>query len=100
MFYDFQLEFNSTKEISEHIYLCQILDSEFSITQNRTILEPASSSLGVISSSFVDSDTFSPYITTIGLYNEDNELLAIGKLAQPIKKPIDYDLTVMIRFDT
>ena len=97
---DFQLEFNSTKEISEHIYLCQILDSEFSITQNRTILEPASSSLGVISSSFVDSDTFSPYITTIGLYNEDNELLAIGKLAQPIKKPIDYDLTVMIRFDT
>jgi len=97
---EFELSFKGSHDISEHIYLCQVLDSEFSITQNPTTLDPASSSFGIISSSFVDSEEFSPYITTVGLYNDSNELLAIGKLAQAVKKPIDYDITFMIRFDT
>ena len=97
---DFELDFKGTHVVTEHIYLCQVLDSEFSITQNPTTLEPASASLGYITSSLVDNSYFSPYITTVGLYNESNELLAVGKMARPIKKPIDYDITFMVRFDT
>ena len=82
------------------MYICNLLDSEFNVTQNPTIIEPASSSLGTVSASFTEDENFNPYITTIGLYNDSNELLAIGKLAQPIQKPIDYDITFMIRFDT
>jgi len=40
-----------------------------------------------------------PYITTVGLYNEENELLLIGKLAQPIRKPKNIPITIKVQFD-
>ena len=43
---------------------------------------------------------FSPYVTTIGLYNNQNELLAIGKPAKPIKNDKELSLTFVVRFDT
>jgi hypothetical protein len=49
--------------------------------------------------SFVTGSNFSPYITTIGLYNTEGQLLAIGKLAQPIKKRNDVDMSFLIRID-
>ena len=48
---------------------------------------------------FVSGSTFAPYITTIGLYNNFGELLAIAKLAQPIKKRNDVDMNFLIRLD-
>jgi hypothetical protein len=48
---------------------------------------------------FVSSSAFAPYITTVGLYNDSGELLAIGKLAQPIKKRDDVDMNFLIRID-
>jgi PPE-repeat protein len=42
---------------------------------------------------------FSPMITSVGLYNENNELLAVAKLTKPIKKPTDLPLTVKIAID-
>lgn len=41
-----------------------------------------------------------PYITTIGLYDEDGDMVAIAKLPNPIKNLPDYDLNFLIRFDT
>jgi hypothetical protein len=41
-----------------------------------------------------------PYITTIGLYDDDLNLVAIAKLPQPIKSLPDYPLNFIIRFDT
>ena len=49
--------------------------------------------------SFVSSSNFAPYITTIGLYNDAGQLLAIGKLAQPIRKRNDVDLNFLMRLD-
>jgi hypothetical protein len=48
---------------------------------------------------FVSSSDFAPYITTIGLYDNFGQLLAIGKLAQPIKKRSDVDMNFLIRLD-
>ena len=45
------------------------------------------------------SGTAVPYITTIGLYNDENELLALGKLAQPIQKRNDIDMNFVVRWD-
>jgi hypothetical protein len=41
-----------------------------------------------------------PYITTIGLYDDDLNLVAIAKLPQPIKSLPDYPLNFILRFDT
>jgi hypothetical protein len=41
-----------------------------------------------------------PYITTIGLYDDELNMIAIAKLPQPIKSLPDYPLNFIIRFDT
>tara|TARA_R100000734_G_C3300599_1_gene91292 strand:+ start:66 stop:1136 length:1071 start_codon:yes stop_codon:yes gene_type:complete len=43
---------------------------------------------------------FNTYITTIGLYNDEGDLLAIGKPSKPIKNEKEMDLTFIVRFDT
>ena len=48
---------------------------------------------------FVSGSSFAPYITTIGLYDSYGQLLAIGKLAQPIRKRPDVDINFLIRLD-
>ena len=48
---------------------------------------------------FVALDEFAPYITTVGLYNDKGQLLAIGKLGTPIRKRDDVDLNIIVRFD-
>ena len=45
------------------------------------------------------SGSMSPYITTVGLYNDKSQLLAIGKLAQPIQKRDDVDMNFIVRWD-
>lgn len=49
--------------------------------------------------SFATGSDFQPYITTIGLYNDRNEMVAVAKLAQPIKKREDVDVNFLIRID-
>jgi len=49
---------------------------------------------------FATGSLFKPYITTIGLYNENNELLVVGKLGQPIKTSNETDTTLIVRWDT
>jgi len=41
-----------------------------------------------------------PYVTTIGLYDSDGDMVAIAKLPQPIKNLPDYDMNFIVRFDT
>jgi hypothetical protein len=43
---------------------------------------------------------FATYVTNIGLYNDENELLAVGKLAKPIKNDKELALAFVVRFDT
>ena len=43
---------------------------------------------------------FATYVTNIGLYNDERELLAVGKLAKPIKNDKELALTFVVRFDT
>jgi len=43
---------------------------------------------------------FATYITSVGLYNDNNELIAIGKTAKPIKNDKEMSLTFVVRFDT
>jgi hypothetical protein len=41
-----------------------------------------------------------PYITTIALYDNDLNMVAVAKLPQPIKSMPDYPLNFIVRFDT
>jgi hypothetical protein len=39
------------------------------------------------------------FVTTIGLYNQNNELLAVGKLSRPIEKSSDKEALIKVRLD-
>lgn len=46
------------------------------------------------------SGSLTPYVTTIGLYNRNYELLAIAKLANPVPRAKNVDQTFIVKFDT
>lgn len=50
-------------------------------------------------SELMGSEIIKPYITTIGLYNDRYELLAIAKLSQPIQRTFATDQIFIVRFD-
>jgi hypothetical protein len=81
----------------EHQYTCNIKEREYMYTMNPTIMDD--NKLGTIKH-YVTRSEWSPYVTTIGLYDEYARLLAVGKLSRPIKKSEDYDTTYVVRFDT
>jgi hypothetical protein len=41
-----------------------------------------------------------PYITTIALYDDELNMIAVAKLPKPIKSLPDYPLNFIVRFDT
>ena len=40
-----------------------------------------------------------PFVTTIGIYDKDGDMVAVAKLPQPIKKLPDYNLNFILRID-
>jgi hypothetical protein len=47
----------------------------------------------------VSTDMPASYITTVGLYSADNELLAVAKTSEPLKKDPTNELTLRVRLD-
>ena len=39
------------------------------------------------------------YVTSVGLYSPDNELLAVAKLSEPLKKDPSTEFTIRVRLD-
>ncbi len=87
--------YKSTVSLYEMSVLTRLDSGDFNMTLNPTTLLDNNQTYQPI----VSSSTFAPYITTIGLYDDAGQLLAIGKLAQPIKKRNDVDMNFLIRLD-
>lgn len=77
-------------------YKCTAPAGEFNYSLNPTLL---SGSNTYYDPAIVDSPEFMPYVTTIGLYNENQELIAVGKLAQAVKLNPYTDTNFIIRMD-
>lgn len=93
--------YDSTKTIYEHRVICTLERGEFNYSTNPSIALNVSSSISG-SNKIMDqfaSGTLAPYITTIGLYNNKMELVAIGKVATPVKRIPDIEQSFIIRFD-
>lgn len=88
--------FSSSYTIYETQYKCTINTSEFNFTLNPSTL--SGSSEGRIYD-YLTGSYFNPYVTTVGLYNENQELLAVGKLAQPLGTNNTTDTTILINID-
>ena len=91
----YTIAFRSSYTVFFHSYRCRVTDSQLNYSQNPTI---KSGSEGFVYD-FVTGSYFQPYVTTVGLYNDLNELVAVGKLGQPIPKTKYVDTTFVINFD-
>lgn len=87
--------FSSSLTIWETQYKCTIRENEFTLTQNPSALLNSDGTMY----SFVTSSYFSPYVTTIGLYDDEQNLLAVGKLSQPLPTSPTTDTTIIINLD-
>jgi len=118
----FTLNFRSTKTIFENEIFLSVLENEFNVSQNPTAVD-YDGTIGRIKlhnirstinplkvggfadylySGSVDptGSYLAPYITTIGLYDDELNMVAVAKLPQPIKSLPDYPINFIVRFDT
>jgi hypothetical protein len=101
--------FSSSMTIFETQYKATIRESEFNATLNPSA-QKSGSLVSVNSSLFyqrgdgtlndnITGSYFSPYVTTVGLYDEAQNLLAVGKLAQPLPTSDTTDTTILVNLD-
>jgi hypothetical protein len=85
----------SAENIASTHYFVRLRNDEFNYSNNPTYY--SSSNGQIIQDSFKYKPT--TYATTIGLYNETNELLAVAKLSKPLQKSIDREALIRVRLD-
>jgi len=89
------LQFESSLTIYENVIRCRIGENDFNYTLNPSAI---TGSNGQLADNVSGSD-FNPYATTIGLYNDKNELLVVGKFGMPLPIPRNTDITVQVKYD-
>jgi hypothetical protein len=87
------LSFQAESRIKRSLFFCRAFNKEFNFTNNPTAIQDAA--LGTITSSLTANPT--TYITSVGLYNEEGELLAVAKVSPPAKKTFDVEQAFSIR---
>ena len=101
--------FQSAWTIFETQYRCTLRENEFNYSQNPSTISgsgftnPLNTTCSVdqrgIAYDYVTSSFFNPYVATVGLYNEAQELLAVAKLSQPLPTSRTTDMTVVVNLD-
>jgi len=88
--------FQSSRTIYETQYKCTIRPDEFNFSLNPSLI--SGSTEGTVYD-FVTGSYFSPYVTTVGFYNEAQELLMVAKLGQPLPTSQTTDTTILVNID-
>ena len=90
----YNLSFTNSTEINSTIYFCRVPHNKYNYSSN-----PTYTSGSKIRVKSVASDMPISYITTVGLYSENNELLAVAKLSEPLRKDPTNEITLRVRLD-
>jgi len=85
---------NSEKITSTH-YFVRIKNAEYNFSNNPSFV---TGSVGQISQTTFVGDP-KTYITTVGLYNDSQELLAVAKLSQPLLKSFQREALIRVKLD-
>jgi hypothetical protein len=95
---DATISFQNEHIIYENEVRCIVKESDYNLTYNPTLVTGNYESGSL--RGFATSASFQPYATTIGLYNDDNDLLMVAKLGKPIVLSSDTDMTFIVKYDT
>ena len=90
---DFQAR--RTENVSTSHYFVRANNREFNFSNNPTFV---TGSVGAFVNSSFERDP-KVYITTVGLYDDANELLAVAKTSRPIEKSFDKEIAIKVKLD-
>ena len=86
---------NSQETITSDFVFIRPRSSEFNYSENPSYISGSTGE--VIFESFINNPQ--SYITTVGLYNDTNDLLAVAKLSRPLKKDFTKEALVRVKLD-
>lgn len=87
------LAFQSESKIKRSLFFCRAFNKDFNYTNNPTALDDGT--LGTITASLTSNPT--TFITSVALYNDEGEMLAIAKVSPPAKKTFELEQTFSVR---
>jgi hypothetical protein len=86
---------NSQETITSDYIFIRPRSSEFNYSENPSFISGSTGE--VIYDDFINNPQV--YITTVGMYNDNNELLAVAKLSKPLKKDFTKEALVRVKLD-
>ncbi len=86
---------NSQETISSNYVFVRIRSAEYNYTTNPSIISGSTGEL--IYSNFINSPQTFP--TSVGLYNDNNELLAVAKMSKPLTKDFTKEALIRVKLD-
>lgn len=93
--YDKGFRARSAETISSTHYFVRLRNKEYNYSNNPTFYNADNGAL--IQTDFRNDPKV--YATTVGLYNDQNELLAVAKLSKPVRKSFDEEVLLRVRLD-
>ena len=90
-----QIQARSSEQVKSSYFFCRLKNAEYNYSNNPSFV---TGSLGQLAyNTFIQDPQV--YITTVGLYNERKELLAVAKLSQPLLKSFTREALIKIKLD-
>lgn len=92
------ITFQNITNINSTLYFCRLASDEFNYSSNPTFTDTNNRILVIDPGQEESQRTFS-FVTSIGLYDANDNLLAVGKLSRPVLKDDERDVTFKVRLD-
>jgi hypothetical protein len=93
----FTLSFKNEHIIHENEIRCLVMESDYNLSYNPSLVSGSYTSGSL--KNFATGSDFYTYATTLGLYDDDNQLLAVAKFGKPIMMSPDTDMTFVVKYD-
>lgn len=84
----------SEETVSSRYFFTRVKNGEYNYTTNPSIIDTSGN---ILYSTLINSPQ--TYVTTVGLYNDNNELLAVAKLSRPLVKDFTKESLLRIKLD-
>lgn len=85
--------------INSSVYICRVAPSQANYSRNPTYKKEDGTLRFIEDENDLGGSNPFSYITTVGLYDSNNNLLAVAKTSRPIEKNTETDLSISVRID-
>ena len=93
------ITFQNLTNINSTLIFCRATADEFNYSSNPTYVNSDDNKIKVIETGQESTQRAFCYLTTVGLYDENENLLAVAKTSRPIEKNNEKDITIRVRLD-